>query len=450
MSECFTRRLVLTEGPSSVFRSASRTARAVRSNLHEASQPLRRGGRNLIRLIASWFLLCTLVATHAYATSQCLQFSSDEQDTTGSYQWYDSPLAAGQGAAAWCTATNANCNSGGSCCTWDDATGSCSIPATCTTAVTRVYPNQGWDGGPGYNVYTVAVVVTPVGAGRSIPKTATFGLHARLAPSCQVFVTPAPPPQPQCGPTCTGVSEPINPASGAVYDTIVELPSSANSLSFKRYYNSSDISLRYPTYLNPGWRHSFSRTIQPRYASSDYLPYTANAGSSSLYTDEATACTSGFAEIEAGVSTWANASASYANGVCALSVGSTQIGTLTIHYTIWPSPNPSALILVGFDALRDDGQLVSFNLRNGALVAPPGITLQMQQTSSGFTLTDPSDTVEAYDSTGRLLTVTSRAGVVQTMNYDTSARLSTVTDNFGHKLTLSYDSQGRLSSVTQQ
>jgi YD repeat-containing protein len=105
---------------------------------------------------------------------------------------------------------------------------------------------------------------------------------------------------------------------------------------------------------------------------------------------------------------------------------------------------------VGFDALRDDGQLVSFNLQNGALAAPPGITLQMQQTSSGFTLTDPSDTVEAYDSTGKLLTVTSRAGVVQTMNYDTSARLSTVTDNFGHKLTLSYDPQGRLSSVMRQ
>jgi YD repeat-containing protein len=306
---------------------------------------------------------------------------------------------------------------------------------------------QGWDGGPAYNAYSVTVLVTPVGAGRSVPYAASFGLHSRLAPSCQVFVTRKTPPQPQCGPTPNCVKDPINPASGAVYDTIVDLPSPANSLSFKRYYNSSDVS---PTYLNPGWRHSFSRSIQPRYASLDYLPYTPNADNSSLYTDEATACTSGFAEIKAGVSTWANASASYANGVCALSVGSTQIGTLTIHYTIWPSPNPSALILVGFDALRDDGQLVSFNLQNSALVAPPGIPLQMQQTASGYTLTDPSDTVETYDSTGKLMSVTSRTGVVQTMNYDTSARLSTVTDNFGHQLTLSYDRQGRLSSVTRQ
>jgi len=278
-----------------------------------------------------------------------------------------------------------------------------------------------------------------------------FGLYTRVAqPSCEVFVTRAPPPQPQCGPTSSCVKDPINPASGAVYDTITDIPSAGGFVSFKRYYNSSDVSPTYPTYLNPGWRHSFSRSIHPRYASSDYLPYTQNADSSSLYTDEATACTSGFAEIKAGASTWANASANYANGVCTLTVGGTQIGRLTIHYTAPPTPDPSTLTLVGFDALRDDGQLVSFNLQSGALVAPPGITLQMQQTASGYTLTDPSDTVETYDSTGKLLSVTSRAGVVQTMNYDTSARLITVTDNFGHQLTLTYSSQGLLSSVTRQ
>jgi YD repeat-containing protein len=438
MSGSFTRRLVLIDGPSSVFRSASPTARAVRSDMHDASQPLRPGGRNIIRLIASLFPLCTLTATHAYATSQCLQFATGWQSGAGaSFEWHDSPSEAGQAAAAFCMATNQTCELGGGC------------PVRCIVTVTGVYPVQSWDGGPSNDAYTVTLLVAGTWLSPN-PLPSKTGLLARIAPSCQVFVTRALPPQPQCGPTCTGVSEPINPASGAVYDTIVDLPSPANSLSFKRYYNSSDVSLTYPTFLNPGWRHSFSRSIQPRYASLDYLPYAQNADNSSLYTDEATACTSGFAEIKAGVSTWANASASYANGVCALSVGGTQIGTLTIHYAAWPAHIPSALILVGFDALRDDGQLVSFNLHNGALVAPPDIPLQMQQTASGYTLTDPSDTVETYDSTGKLLSVTSRTGVVQTINYDTSARLSTVTDNFGHQLTLSYDSQGRLSSVTRQ
>jgi YD repeat-containing protein len=75
--------------------------------------------------------------------------------------------------------------------------------------------------------------------------------------------------------------------------------------------------------------------------------------------------------------------------------------------------------------------------------------MKLQQTSSGYRLTDANDNIEVYDGTGRLLSVTSRAGVVQTLSYDGSGRLSAVTDTFGHSLSLSYDSQGRLSSVSQ-
>ena len=61
-----------------------------------------------------------------------------------------------------------------------------------------------------------------------------------------------------------------------------------------------------------------------------------------------------------------------------------------------------------------------------------------------------ADNVETYDTTGKLLSITSRAGVVQTMSYDGSGRLSSVTDNFGHQLIFSYDASGKLSSVTRQ
>jgi len=97
---------------------------------------------------------------------------------------------------------------------------------------------------------------------------------------------------------------------------------------------------------------------------------------------------------------------------------------------------------------RDDGQLISFTLQGGSIVAPPSIGLKLQQTSSGYTLTDQNDNAETYDANGKLLSLTNRAGVVQTMNYDGSGRLGTVTDSFGHRLSLSYDSQGRVSSVT--
>jgi YD repeat-containing protein len=100
--------------------------------------------------------------------------------------------------------------------------------------------------------------------------------------------------------------------------------------------------------------------------------------------------------------------------------------------------------------LRDDGQLISFPVNGTSITAPPSINLKLQQTASGYMLADANDTIEVYDPNGKLLTVTSRAGVVQTMSYDTLGRLSGVTDSFGHRFTLSYDSQNRLITVTLQ
>jgi len=242
------------------------------------------------------------------------------------------------------------------------------------------------------------------------------------------------------------VGHPINPASGAVYDTIVDIPSTSGAPAFQHFYNSTDSG---SPDLSAGWRHSFSRTIQPKYAGTDYRLYVQDQDNSSLYTDEATACSSGFAEIKARSSTWANASASYANGVCSLNTGNTRIGTLTLLYTSPPTPNPSTLTLVGYDATRDDGQIVSFTLPSGSIAAPPTIDLKLQQTSSGYTLTDRNDNVETYDVNGRLLSVTTRAHVVQTMSYDASNRLSAVTDSFGHGLILTYDGGNRLSTVNR-
>ena len=41
---------------------------------------------------------------------------------------------------------------------------------------------------------------------------------------CKVYVSAPPPPLAQCGSTCNGVGHPINPISGAVCDTIVDVP----------------------------------------------------------------------------------------------------------------------------------------------------------------------------------------------------------------------------------
>jgi YD repeat-containing protein len=253
----------------------------------------------------------------------------------------------------------------------------------------------------------------------------------------------------ECGPYPNCVGEPINPATGAVYNTkqdIREETNVGNSINFSRSYNSLDRGLGD---LSTGWRHSFSRSINPNQSVPTYDPYVAgNPDYSPLYGDAASACTGGFPQIQSRVPNWASASASYVNGVCILSKSGVNIGTLPIRYSSADVPAPGSSA-IGYDVTRDDGQLIRFTIQNGQIVAPPGITMKLQMAGSGYTLIDENDSVETYDGNGKLLSVTSRAGVAQTMSYDSSGRLSGVTDSFGHGLSLSYDTQGRLSSVTR-
>ena len=303
------------------------------------------------------------------------------------------------------------------------------------------------DGYPGYSAWVKECGQNSLGTPGCAPWAGTPMAAQNNANGCSVYVRAVAPPQAQCGKNCNSVSDPVNPANGGVYTSTTDLPNAEDGLMFRRYYNSVDPGSA-PN-LPTGWRYSFSRSIQPWYGGTGYAgTYTASALTSSLYTDEATACTSGFAQIKAAVSSWANATASYANGVCTLSVGSTQIGTLPLLYSSQPTPDPSTEQLIGYAATRDDGQVVSFLLNGGTIAAPPGTGLRLRKTSSGFTLTDDEDSVEAYNASGTLQSVTSRAGVVDTIAYDTSGRLSSITDSFGHSLALSYDSQGRLATVT--
>jgi YD repeat-containing protein len=397
-----------------------------------------------IRRMIGCSVLYAIAGTNAHAADSCYQFQL--QSPAYTTPWFPDPESACANYAHYCAGTPDSTHQ--SYCfiaSFGSGPGQYSI---------NYVTHSVWENGQTY----------PAGLWCSITTNATYhyvdgttstqdhgpangSVPYRTNPAgCGVFVSALFSTSAQCGPTCNGVGHPINPASGAVYDTIADVVSSVDSLSFKRFYNSLDSGI--PD-LNAGWRHSFSRTITPKYQSMDYKPYVASPDNSSLYDDEATACTSGFAQIKSRVSTWASATASYLNGVCTLKAGSTLIGTLDLFYSA-PSTLSPWMRVVSFDATRDDGQLIGFMVNGSSIVAPPTINLKLQQTSGGYTLTDANDNIETYDTNGKLFSITSRAGVVQTMSYDASGRLSSVTDSFGHHLSLSYDSQNRLIGVTRQ
>jgi RHS repeat-associated protein len=258
--------------------------------------------------------------------------------------------------------------------------------------------------------------------------------------TCGVYVIAPPKVDANCGCDLYSVGHPINPANGAVFSSETDVD---GPVPFQRYYNSL---IDANSLLSPGWTHSFSRSITRRLSNSNYLPYAPGPKASSLYATEEAACVSGFAEIKSQVGAWTNASASYSNGQCNLTVAGAPIGTLSLNYST--QPYPVAPTPIAFDARRDDGRVVSFVVNGSSIVAPQGIAMRLQETAGGFTLTDEKDNVETYDTNGKLLTIVSRDGVTHSMGYDASGRLATVTDSFGHGISLSYNAQGKLASVT--
>jgi RHS repeat-associated protein len=252
-------------------------------------------------------------------------------------------------------------------------------------------------------------------------------------------------PDAQNGCDCVGVSDPINPANGAVFRTEVDVKEQpVSGLQFSRFYNSLTSG---SGDLSPGWRHSFSRNITPRYQSVPYQPYVQSSGNTALYSTPDAACAAGLSQYSPYLAP-PNAVGSYTNGVCTISVGSRVVATLPIY-----SPSHTVVLigggaLLGFDVRRDDGQLISFSINAGSIVAPASIALTLHQTGSGFTLTDDNDNVETYDAAGKLLSIANRAGTTQTLNYTGAGQLSSVVDTFGNSIALAYDTQGRIASVT--
>ena len=65
----------------------------------------------------------------------------------------------------------------------------------------------------------------------------------------------------------------------------------------------------------------------------------------------------------------------------------------------------------------------------------------------GWRLTTADRTVELYDPSGRLTSITQSSGVSLALTYDASGRLSTVTDPFGNQVICTYSPESRLMSV---
>lgn len=111
--------------------------------------------------------------------------------------------------------------------------------------------------------------------------------------------------------------------------------------------------------------------------------------------------------------------------------------------------------------IRPNGTTTSFVAMAGDLYAPQDsdVTDKLVRLSnqSGWKYTVAADdTIETYDSTGRLSSIQERSGLTQTLTYNTvpsggssptNKLLLAVTDSFGRQLNFSYDSAGRINKM---
>jgi YD repeat-containing protein len=142
------------------------------------------------------------------------------------------------------------------------------------------------------------------------------------------------------------------------------------------------------------------------------------------------------------------------------SVASTRIGQHWRHSYDKVISNTSAAAVV--NVYRADGKVLNFILFDSNWRPDADITDQLvelkdvQSQRIGWQYTTSDDIIETYDVDGKLILLTNRAGLTQTLDYeltlaqggdDDSSTLDKVTDAFGRTISFSYDTAGRIITI---
>ena len=102
---------------------------------------------------------------------------------------------------------------------------------------------------------------------------------------------------------------------------------------------------------------------------------------------------------------------------------------------------------------RADGRTNTFTLAAGVWTSTPDVTSQLtaintNSAQTGWKLVTEDDESESYSLDGRLLSITTRAGLITQLTYDVNNRLTKVTAPFGQTLSFTYDGAGHVTQVT--
>lgn len=97
---------------------------------------------------------------------------------------------------------------------------------------------------------------------------------------------------------------------------------------------------------------------------------------------------------------------------------------------------------------RPDGRTIRFDQVGAAFAPQPHFLERLERSGSGWKFTDANQTIELFDSTGNLLSITDLRGRTITAKYSKGKLVQVSENTAGQTMLFAYDGKGRLSTAT--
>ncbi|MBT9461101.1 MAG: hypothetical protein IV084_05510 [Rugosibacter sp.] len=156
-----------------------------------------------------------------------------------------------------------------------------------------------------------------------------------------------------------------------------------------------------------------------------------------------------------GYTRYYNSRAARVAGLSPIAADSAVAGVWTHNYRrsvqLFVAPDTTGVNTVQSAAVsRPDGSIIVFRPSGANWVAAQSYTTEKlaRLATNGWLFVNNDDETETFDPAGKLVGITRRDGLANTLSYDINGRLQQVADPFGRALALTYDGSGRLATLT--
>ena len=187
-----------------------------------------------------------------------------------------------------------------------------------------------------------------------------------------------------------------------------------------------------------GWQHNYSSQLD-----NAGIPISEWKGlASTEYASAETACESGWSQISdtAYNGQLRAAKAVFNAGLCELKLNGATVARLPVQASDGRSSYPVHVLT------RTDGSRITFYLQDGEWKTTTGESYRLGETANGWVVNTPNNTVEIYDTNGKLIAITDEQGQITTLSYNAVGQLEVVISPFNQVMTFGY-SNNKLTHV---